>query len=204
MKKSIIPIIIATILMIACNSKQEKAEFRMKNFITGYESKVIPVSREAALASWNANITGTDEDWAKSEKASFKLASIYTDSLSFAELKELKLSGLVKDSILARQLELIYNSFLGGQVDPALLAEQIKMETEISKKYSNFRVTINGKELSDNQIEEILKNSTDSKELQTAWQEHKMIGPVVADDIIRLVKHRNMIAQKIGFGNITK
>ena len=201
MKKSIIPIIIATILMIACNSKQEKAEIRIKNFITGYESKVIPVSREAALASWNANITGTDEDWAKSEKASFKLASIYTDSLSFAELKELKLSGLVKDSILARQLELIYNSFLGGQVDPALLAEQIKMETEISKKYSNFRVTINGKELSDNQIEEILKNSTDSKELQTAWQEHKMIGPVVADDIIRLVKHRNMIAQKIGFGN---
>ena len=201
MKKSIIPIIIATILMIACNSKQEKAEIRIKNFITGYESKVIPVSREAALASWNANITGTDEDWAKSEKASFKLASIYTDSLSFVELKELKLSGLVKDSILARQLELIYNSFLGGQVDPALLSEQIKMETEISKKYSNFRVTINGKELSDNQIEEILKNSTDSKELQTAWQEHKMIGPVVADDIIRLVKHRNMIAQKIGFGN---
>ena len=198
---TLVGFIIATILMIACNSKQEKAEIRIKNFITGYESKVIPVSREAALASWNANITGTDEDWAKSEKASFKLASIYTDSLSFAELKELKLSGLVKDSILARQLELIYNSFLGGQVDPALLAEQIKMETEISKKYSNFRVTINGKELSDNQIEEILKNSTDSKELQTAWQEHKMIGPVVADDIIRLVKHRNMIAQKIGFGN---
>jgi len=201
MKKSIIPIIIATILMIACNSNQEKAEIRMKNFITAYESRVIPVSREAALASWNANITGTDEDWAKSEKASFKLASIYTDSLSFAELKELKLSGLVKDSILARQLELIYNSFLGGQVDPALLAEQIKMETEISKKYSNFRVTINGKKLSDNQIEEILKNSTDSKELQRAWQEHKMIGPVVSEDIIKLVKHRNSIAGKIGFNN---
>ena len=28
-----------------------------------------------------------------------------------------------------------------------------------------------------------------------------MIGPVVAGDIIKLVKHRNTIAQKIGFSN---
>ncbi len=75
------------------------------------------------------------------------------------------------------------------------------METEISKKYSNFRAIVNGKELSDNQVEEILRNSTNSKELQTAWEGHKLIGPVVAEDIIRLVKHRNMIAQKIGFSN---
>ncbi len=28
-----------------------------------------------------------------------------------------------------------------------------------------------------------------------------MIGPVVADDIIKLVKHRNIIARKLGFSN---
>ncbi len=111
-------------------------------------------------------------------------------------LKSLKNQDLVKDSLLARQLDLIYNSYLGGQVDPALLAEQIRMETEISKKYSNFRANLNGKELTDNQIEDILKNSTSKLDLQAAWEGHKMIGPVVADDIIKLVKHRNLIAQK--------
>lgn len=176
-------------------------ENQMKKFIAGYEAKVIPLSKEANLASWNANITGTDEDYARSEKASFELARVFTDSAAFAELKELKESGSVKDSLLARQLDLLYNAYLGGQVDPALLEEQIKMETEVSKKYSNFRVNLNSKELSDNQIEEILRNSTNNKDLKAAWEGHKMIGPVVADDIVRLVKQRNLIAQKIGFSN---
>ena len=203
MKKSILLVIctIAIIFLMLCTPKHEKMENRMKQFISGYEAKIIPLYKEANLASWNANITGTDADWAKSEKASFELARIFTDSTAFAELKELKLSGLVTDSLLARQLELLYNAYLGGQVDPALLAEQIKMETEISKKYSNFRVNLNGKELSDNQIEEILRNSTSNKDLQAAWESHKMIGPVVAQEIIMLVKHRNMIARKIGFAN---
>jgi peptidyl-dipeptidase A len=203
MKKSILLVVctIAITFLMLCTSKQEKMENRMKQFVSDYEAKVIPLYKEASLASWNANITGTDADWAKSEKASFELARIFTDSTAFAELKELKLSGLVTDSLLVRQLELLYNAYLGGQVDPALLAEQIKMETEISKKYSNFRVNLNGKELSDNQIEEILRNSTSNKDLQAAWEGHKMIGPVVANDIIMLVKHRNMIARKIGFAN---
>mgnify|MGYP001197262501 CR=1 FL=1 len=188
-------------LMLSCTSPQEKYENRLKQFITTYEARAIPLYRDAALASWNANVTGTDEDYAKSEKASFELAKIYTDSAAFAELKEISESGEVKDSLLARQLELLYNSYLGGQVDPELLAEQIRMETEISKKYSNFRAQVNGKELSDNQVEEILRNSTSSRELQAAWEGHKLIGPVVAEDIVKLVKHRNLIAQKIGFSN---
>ncbi len=199
--KNHILFVVAAVVFFACTSKQEQAEKHMKKFISEYEAAAIPLFKDANLASWNANITGTNEDWAKSEKASFELAKLFTDSIAFAELKELKESGLVKDSLLARQLELLYNSYLGGQVDPALLAEQIKMETDISKKYSNFRARVNGKELSDNQVEEILRSSKDSKQLQAAWEGHKMIGPVVAEDIIKLVKHRNMIAKKIGFSN---
>jgi len=201
MKKRIFFVVCAAALFLSCTSKQEQAQNRMKKFISVYEARAIPLYKEANLASWNANVTGTTEDWTKSEKASFELAKLFTDSVAFAELKDLKKSGLVKDSLLARQLELLYNSYLGGQVDPALLAEQIKMETEISKKYSNFRAMVNGRELTDNQVEEILRSSKDSKQLQAAWEGHKMIGTVVAEDIIKLVKHRDMIARKIGFSN---
>jgi peptidyl-dipeptidase A len=203
MKKSLSLIIIgaSVFLLLSCVSKQEKMENRMKLFISSYEKKVIPLFKEAAIASWDANVTGKDEDYARSEKASFEMAKIYTDSSAFAVLKELKESGEVKDTLLARQLELLYNAYLGGQVDPALLQEQIRMETEITKKYSNFRAIVDGKELTDNEIEEILRNSTDSKKLQATWEAHKMIGPVVAEDLIKLVRHRNTIAKKIGFNN---
>jgi len=188
-------------MLWSCSPNQEKMENRMKEFVSGYEAKIIPLYKESALASWNANITGTDEDWAKSEKASIAFISFFTDTESFAALKEMKESGLVKDPLLARQLELLYNSYLAGQIDTSLISQQVKMETEISKKYMNFRADINGKQLSDNEIEDILRTSTDNAELQAAWEGHKMIGPYVAEDIIRLVKHRNTIARKLGFDN---
>ena len=196
----ILPVLTISILW-SCTSKQEKMENRLKAFISAFEARSVPLYRENALASWNANITGTNEDFAKSEKASFEYAKIFTDSVAFAELKKIKESQTVQDQLLVRQLELLYNGYLGGQVDPVLIAEQIRMESEISKKYANFRVDINGKQMSDNDIEGILKNSISSKELQKAWEGSKMIGPVVAVDVIKLVKHRNKIAQKIGFSN---
>jgi peptidyl-dipeptidase A len=188
-------------LLCSCASKQEIMEKRMKKFISYYEAKAIPLSREAALTSWNANISGTDADWALSEKTSFELAKFYTDAKAFSELKTLKESGAIQDPLLARQLVLLYDAYLAGQVDTALIAERLKMETGINKKYSNFRANINGKELSDNQIEDILRTSVISSELQSAWEGSKLIGPFVAEDIIKLVKQRNLIATKLGFSN---
>jgi peptidyl-dipeptidase A len=203
MKRITLIIITALAILIfwSCISKQEKMENLMKAFISSFEQKAIPLYKASALASWNANITGTAEDYAESEKASFEYAKIFTDSIAFAELKKVKESKALVDPLLVRQLELLYNSFLGGQVDTTLIAKQIKMETEISKKYANFRVTLNGKQVSDNEVEGILKNSTNSADLKKAWEGSKLIGPVVANDIIVLVKHRNTIARKIGFSN---
>ncbi|HSO77475.1 MAG TPA: M2 family metallopeptidase, partial [Bacteroidales bacterium] len=98
-------------------------------------------------------------------------------------------------------LDLLYNLYLQGKIDTSLISEQIRMETEISKKYSNFRASVDGKQLSDNEVEDVLRNSKNNTELQTAWEGHKLIGPVVAEDVIKLVKHRNTIAQKLGFSN---
>jgi len=173
----------------------------MRKFITDFENKAIPLYREDALASWNANISGTDADWTKSEKASLEYVKVFTDKSAFDELKLIKESALIKDPLLTRQAEILYNSYLEKQVDTSLINARIRMETDLSKKYSNFRVVINNKELSDNEIENILRNSTKSIELQTAWEESKKIGPFVAADVIRLVKHRNEIARKAGFSN---
>jgi hypothetical protein len=49
---------------------------------------------------------------------------------------------MVKDPLLARQLDIIYNQFLSGQVDTSLLSEQVRMETEITKKFNSFRADV--------------------------------------------------------------
>ncbi len=201
MRRVSIYLIVVLTMLWSCTSKQEKMENRMREFISAYEAKIIPLYRENAFASWEANINGTDEAWARSEKATIDYVSFFVDPVAFAGLKEMKESGMVKDPLLARQLELLYNSYLQGQIDTSLISEQIRMETAINKKYSNFRASVEGKTLSDNEVEEVLRNSKDSRELQAAWEGHKMIGPLVSEDVISLVKHRNKIAQKLGFAN---
>ncbi len=185
----------------SCTSKQEQMERKMSEFIGSYEATIIPLYKEYTLADWDANVTGTDEAWARREKASFAFMSFYTDKEAYSELTRLKESGLVKEPLLARQLELLHNMYLQGQIDTSLISEQVKMETEITKKYTTFRATVNGKQLSDNEIENILRTSTVSTDLKAAWEGHKMIGPVVADDILMLVRHRNKIARELGFDN---
>jgi peptidyl-dipeptidase A len=199
--KIIAACIVACLITFACTSKQEKMEKRLSAFIIGYEGKIIPLYKEAALTSWNANITGSDADLKLSEKAAFEAEKFYTHKAGFAELKKIKESGAVKDPILSRQLELIYNLFLGGQIDTGLIGTRLRMETEINKKYLNFRAVVNGKEMGDNEVEDILRNSTSGTELQAAWEAHKQIGPLVAEDIIKLVEHRNLIAKNLGFNN---
>jgi len=78
----------------------------MREFISSYEEKIIPLYKESALSSWEANVTGTDEAWARNEQASLAYSTYFTDRKAFAELKELKESGLVKEPLLARQLDI--------------------------------------------------------------------------------------------------
>jgi peptidyl-dipeptidase A len=189
------------VLVISSCTNKEQMEKDLKAFIAKYDSTVQPLMKESNLAYWNASISGKAEDWKKSEDLNIELTKIYANKDDFSILKKIKESNTIKDELLKRQMEVLYNAYLSNQVDTSLLNEVIKMQTAIEQKYSNFRAEVNGKKLSDNDVEDILKTSTQSDELQKAWEGHKAIGPVVAEDIRNLVKKRNEIARQLGFNN---
>lgn len=192
---------ICLLALTACQNKTEKMENELKTFISTYEAKVKPLAKEAALASWTAMATGKDADYQKYEALSNQLATLYTDKADFAKLKQIRDSKAVKDSLLARQLEVIYLAYLGNQVDSSKLTEVIKLQTEVEKKFNTFRSEVEGKKLSDNEVDEILKNNTNSETLQKTWLASKKIGEIVASDVVKLAKMRNEIAKELGFAN---
>jgi peptidyl-dipeptidase A len=193
--------LLSVIAFDGCKNNKPHMKKQLLSFIERFDSIVQPLTKEASLAYWNASLSGKDEDWKKSEGLNIELTKVFSNKEDFAILKKIKESDAITDELLKRQLEVMYNSYLGNQVDTSLLNSAIKMQTEVEKKYSNFRADVNGKKLSDNDVEDILKTSTNSAELQQAWEGHKAIGPVVAQDIINLVKKRNEIAKQLGFDN---
>ena len=193
-----------TLFMInSCGSsnKNEKIVKEFQDFIKTYEAKVIPLYHESNLASWNAQITGKPEDYKKAANLSYKYSIIFSDKDDFAKLKKFKESGAITDSLLSRELIILYNAYCGNQYDTLKLKKIIDLESEIEKKFNTFRAVVGKDSLTDNQVEDILISSTDSKKLEDTWLASKKSGKNVAEDVIKLVKLRNAEAKELGYSN---
>ena len=185
--------------LVGCGPNQK--EKQLQKFITTHVEKVKPMNKETNLAYWDAATSGKAEDYERVSELTLKIRQVYSDPEDFVFLKELRESGQAKKPVLARQLDMLYNTYLGNQIEPELLKQLVDLGTEIEKNFSTFRGTIEGEKVTDNEIKEILKTETDSARRKQAWLAGKQVGVAVADDIIRLVKLRNQAAQKLGFDN---
>lgn len=172
-----------------------------REFLKEYESKVVDLSRETALSYFNASIGGKPEDYQRSSELQLQLSKIFTSKKDFANLKSFKDSNTIKDTLLIRQLELIYNSYASNQFEETLLEEIIALSSKVEETFATYRADVNGSKLSDNQIDEILDNSTNQTELEEAWKASKQIGSIVEKDVIELVKLRNKAACQMGYKN---
>ena len=102
------------------------------------------------------------EDYDKYSELQLKIRQIYSNSQEFTILKNYKESNQIKDHKLARQLEILYNSYLENQIEADLLKEIVDSGTEVEKKFSTFRGSIDGKKVTVNEIEGILKSDLKS------------------------------------------
>ncbi len=199
-------ILIMVFILIACEQKEDikdnsMIEKEFNAFADSLESVLDPAYKEMALTYYNASISGTEKDYAKSAEAEMKLNKILSDRNAYARLKKFKDSRAITDSVPSRLLHVLYNDYLSKQIDTNKLNEMTKLQNAIEKKYSKYRATVGDKQYTDNEVEEILKTDTDSKNLKAVWLAHKKIGPVVADDILELIRLRNEVAVQLGFKN---
>lgn len=176
-------------------------EKEFRDFINYYESKVINLSKDLSIAYFEATISGKKEDYEKAASLQLELNKIYSNKNDFCRLKEFKESGLITEPQLKRQLELIFNAFASNQYDELLMEKIVTLSTRIEEKFSTFRVNINGREITDNIVDDILSESGDTKELEAVWNASKKIGNLVVDDVIQITKMRNESARMLGFSN---
>ncbi|HNX96696.1 MAG TPA: M2 family metallopeptidase, partial [Candidatus Aminicenantes bacterium] len=176
-------------------------EKKLATFLDQVIGRIEPLSRSAAIASYDASISGREADYQKSAALQLELKKIQSDRTQFARLKEFRQSGKIVDPSLKRQLDLLYLAYLGNQVDEKLLQELVDKQTAIEQKFNVFRARIGDRTLSDNEVEATLKSSTDGRELEAVWKASKEIGRSVAADMVDLAKTRNRMAKSLGFAD---
>jgi peptidyl-dipeptidase A len=189
------------IIINGCGGSKKNQEMELKEFIKKFEEKYVPLYKSYTLASWQAETTGSEDAYTKSADAELAVSQIFSNKEEFEFLKKLKESGSISDPILKRELNVLYLSYLGKQIDSVKMKKMIDLQSEISKAFNNFRPVVGKDTFSDNQVESTLRESTDNKKLEEVWKASKKSGALVSAKVIELVKMRNEVAKELGFKN---
>ena len=204
MKPLTIAVAIAAIPTALFGAESNAKERELNEFIAAHVQRIEPLARERNLTYWRASTSGKSEDYEELNRLNLAIREIYSNPEEFARLRESRESGEsggIVEPRLRRQLDKLYYAYLENQMDPELLKQIVDLSTDISKRFKTFRSTLDGKMVTQNDINEILTIETDSHKREKAWRASKQSGAVIGDDLIRLVKLRNQAARKLGFDN---
>jgi len=177
-------------------SKTSEKEVRM--FIDSIVNELAPIEKEWNNTQYNAWEGGLDADYQKAAELETLYRLKLSDKEKFEKLKLYK-SMKIKDPTLKREVEVLYLMFLENQLDKDIIEELVKRSNAIEKKFNTFRGKIDDKEVSMNDIKDILRTSTDRKLREKTYLAQKSIGKEIGKEIVELMKIRNYAANKVGF-----
>ncbi|MGB7978518.1 MAG: M2 family metallopeptidase [Chlamydiales bacterium] len=105
------------------------------------------------------------------------------------------------DPIAKRELNVLIRAFKQNQIPKNLLEEIAQREALLAQSYANFRPELDGKQLSENDIWEWMKKENNPVKRKKIWEASKQIGPLLAPQILALVRLRNQSAQVLGYSD---
>ena len=174
-------------------------ESQLQPFINNLTVEIEPLAKQLAKAYWDASLTGSDEASQKVEKLETQYRLIFADRDRFEQLKAIQATTQNAPAQLSRQLHLTLLEFTSEQLPPDTIKELVKRQTEIEQVFTKHRAVVEGAEMNDNAIRDVLKSETDHKRRQMVWEGSKQIGRRVAANLIDLVHLRNHAARTVGF-----
>lgn len=183
---------------------EEAPDARDKRFVElrdTYLSRYRPLWLESQAAWWEANTTGSDAAFARKKAADTALVELHGDRSFFAQLRSLKASGGLTEPLLQRQLEVMLRSFMMSQADPDLKKRIVDLENQVEQTFNTHRSRVGGEQLTENEVRDIVANTTDSAKAEEAWKAYMAVGAKVADTLDELVKLRNQVAGQLGYPN---
>ena len=171
-------------------------------FVHDHDRHVRPRSVVAARAQWDLAITGDGEHALRKEEAELELRRHFADHGRHHRIRHFDRvlgtrAGATRE--LRRQIRLLKLAYTEGHVDPITLQDQVHLETEVANRFNQYRGTLDGRLVDDNEIRRVLAREDSVARRREAWEASRSIGPEVAPLVLDLVRLRNEAARSQGF-----
>jgi peptidyl-dipeptidase A len=126
---------------------------------------------------------------------------LHSDVQRYQEVERLLAAGEQLPPTTRRALQVARLAFKGNQLPPATLRALSEAQAEILRAFNTFRAELGGKQLTNNDLLEILAKERDAKRRRAAWEASKLVGAQVAAKLVALTKLRNQAARQLGFAS---
>jgi peptidyl-dipeptidase A len=172
----------------------------IEGFLSRFEERVAPVERAVKEAWWGLATAGTEEAQNELVRAGMEYNRLFADEDEYEKVKGFYVErDALEDTLLRRQVEVLYLTFAGRQGDEVVLERIEELEARANAVYGNHRGQVSGKEVGENEIREILRSSEDETLRREAWEAAKTVGREVEETVRELARLRNRLAREAGY-----
>jgi peptidyl-dipeptidase A len=174
----------------------------IQDFIAAFEDRLAPIDKASSEAWWALATTGTDEAKEELVRTGMAYNRLFADEDEYGLVKGwYQRRHVLENTVLRRQVELLYKTFSGRQGDEETLRRIEELEAEANAIHGNHRGLVGGEEKSENELREVLRASGDSDLRREAWEASKSVGRDVEGVVRELARLRNDLARAEGYEN---
>jgi peptidyl-dipeptidase A len=177
------------------------AQHPFELFLHEFVPKVEAKAKQLNKAMWILETTGSGDAADLKAELEAERRMLFNDARTYEMLEGWDKDPAITDPLLKRQLNVLKREFKQNIIPKDLIQKIAVAEVALLQSYINFRPTMEGKKLTENEIKEILKKENDPNKRKAAWTASKEVGKVLAPQILALVKLRNQAALKIGYSD---
>ncbi|MFZ1678898.1 MAG: M2 family metallopeptidase [Saprospiraceae bacterium] len=187
----------------ATSSEPTKEQKDAQAFLDSYTTEYVKLYTASSEASWLINTEIKEGDTTNAHKSSVADEAFAAFTGSVANIDSTKKYLGMKDKLIplqVRQLDAIL--FLAGenpQTVAPVVKEKIKASIAQTEKLFGFTFKLNGKDVTTNDIDDILKKETNLQKRLAAWESSKEVGKGLKSGLVNLRKLRNETVQALDY-----
>ncbi len=192
----------ALALLWACETKKDDKQ-EADAFLQAYSAefqKLYTASSEAEWASNTKIVEGDSSNAVATRRANEAFAAFTGSKENIAQIQTLLEH---QDQLTAVQVKQLNAALRAAANNPQTVADvvkkRIKADTEQSEKLYGFDYKLDGKSVTTNQLDEILRTETDPAQRLQAWEASKEVGTVLKAGLVNLRQLRNETVQALGY-----
>ncbi len=207
MRKIVSAICLSVILFSSCGDGKKSSgsdvQQEAQAFIDSYTTEYVKLYTQSSEAQWKFNteiIEGDSTNKLAAQKADEEMAAFTGSKANIDKATELMKNKDKLTDLQVKQLEgILYRAANNPQTIADMVKARIKAENDQIEKLYGYQYMLNGKKVSTNDLDEVLKSENAIDKRLAAWEASKEVGTTLKDGLVNLRDLRNKTVQELGY-----